>query len=408
MAGPREVDLAHLGLDRPRVHPLLPVGVVAVDDLQRDRPAHRAAVADARADLGGVLLDLHPPAAAVAELAPRHVGVEDVAVELEAGGQPLDDRRQSGTVRLAGRGEAQRAHAVTRPGRAGRRRRGRSRGGRPGRRAPDRGAGRPPRTRGRRSRWACRPGGRSPCPSRGRRSRARSVGGSSVAMAAARVPWSRAGARIGPRRGAGRGARGRGGRPSAERGAALPASSRRTTRGTSASTTGPWRPTPTRIIAAIGADEPLHPDFGTRSYGIPYTTVGGGQPARAGVLRLRRRVRPRPVPDPARRADRGRRATATRSSSTATRCKLYELFAAQRRERRRALARRARARSGPALEPAAARGLDVGRRGRAADPARPRALRRGAARRRSTTRCASPSRARATRSSTPRATSPRR
>jgi hypothetical protein len=28
-----------------------------------------------------------------------------------------------------------------------------------------------------------------------------------------------------------------------------------------------------RTIAAIGADQPLHPDFGTR-YGIPYTTVG--------------------------------------------------------------------------------------------------------------------------------------
>jgi hypothetical protein len=32
-----------------------------------------------------------------------------------------------------------------------------------------------------------------------------------------------------------------------------------------------------RTIAAIGADEPLHPDFGTR-YGIPYTTVGKATP----------------------------------------------------------------------------------------------------------------------------------
>ncbi len=32
-----------------------------------------------------------------------------------------------------------------------------------------------------------------------------------------------------------------------------------------------------RIVAAIGADEPLHPDFGTR-YGIPFTTVSGRAP----------------------------------------------------------------------------------------------------------------------------------
>ena len=45
--GTRQVDLGDLLLDRPRVHPLLPVGVVAVGDLQRDRAAERAAVADA-------------------------------------------------------------------------------------------------------------------------------------------------------------------------------------------------------------------------------------------------------------------------------------------------------------------------------------------------------------------------
>ena len=73
MARAREVHLGHVGLDRPRVHPLLPVGVVAVGDLEGDRAAERAAVADAGGDLGAVALDLHPPAAAVAELAPRHV-----------------------------------------------------------------------------------------------------------------------------------------------------------------------------------------------------------------------------------------------------------------------------------------------------------------------------------------------
>ena len=58
-------------------------------------------MADPGADLDRVALDLHPPAAAVAELAPRHVAVERLAVELEAGGQALDDRDQAGAVRFA-------------------------------------------------------------------------------------------------------------------------------------------------------------------------------------------------------------------------------------------------------------------------------------------------------------------
>ena len=62
--------------DRPGAHPLLPVGVVAVGDLQRDRPAERAPVAHSARDLGAVALDLHAPAAAVAELAAGHVAVD--------------------------------------------------------------------------------------------------------------------------------------------------------------------------------------------------------------------------------------------------------------------------------------------------------------------------------------------
>ena len=91
VAGAREVHLGHLGLDRPGVHPLLPVGVVAVGDLERDGATERAAVADARSDLGGVPLDLHAPAAAVTELSARHVAVDGLAVELEPRGQSLDD-----------------------------------------------------------------------------------------------------------------------------------------------------------------------------------------------------------------------------------------------------------------------------------------------------------------------------
>ena len=109
--GPRQVHLFGLEpLDRPGVHPLLPVGVVAVGDEDGDRAAEGAAVADAGADLDRVGLDPHPAAAAVAELAPRHVAVERLAVELEPGRHPLDDRDEPGPVRLPGGGEAERGH----------------------------------------------------------------------------------------------------------------------------------------------------------------------------------------------------------------------------------------------------------------------------------------------------------
>ena len=59
-------------------------------------------MADAARHLDLVALDLHPPAAAVAELAAGKIAVERVAVELEAGRQPLDDAGQARAVRLAG------------------------------------------------------------------------------------------------------------------------------------------------------------------------------------------------------------------------------------------------------------------------------------------------------------------
>ena len=78
VAGTRKVDLLDLLLDRPGVHPLLPVGVVAVLDQERDRAAERAAVPDAAAHDRAVGLDLHPAAAAVAELAAGEVAVDVV------------------------------------------------------------------------------------------------------------------------------------------------------------------------------------------------------------------------------------------------------------------------------------------------------------------------------------------
>ena len=110
--------------------------------------------------------------------------------------------------------------------------------------------------------------------------------------------------------------------------------------------------------------------------------------------RVRRRERSRPVPDPGatRRSRAARRVTATATCSCCS--------------RGRATSSSSDARSGTAnhwdadvgvnwnltsntLRPL---GMDVGRRGRTADPARPRPLRRGRGRTRSTTRCGSRSR----------------
>ncbi len=52
--------------------------------------------------LAAVGLDLHPPAAAVAELAAREVGVDVLGVEREAGGQALQHREERGAVGLPG------------------------------------------------------------------------------------------------------------------------------------------------------------------------------------------------------------------------------------------------------------------------------------------------------------------
>jgi hypothetical protein len=58
-------------------------------------------VPDATGDLHPVALDLHPSAAAVAELAPVQVPVQRGAVEQKAGGQALHDAGQTRAVGLA-------------------------------------------------------------------------------------------------------------------------------------------------------------------------------------------------------------------------------------------------------------------------------------------------------------------
>ena len=73
----------------------------------------------------------------------------------------------------------------------------------------------------------------------------------------------------------------------------------------------PVHPNSDAIVSSIGAEDNVHPDFGSGLYegapiGIPYVTVSEGPAARAGLVRVRGRVRPGPVPDPAGRPDRGR------------------------------------------------------------------------------------------------------
>ena len=159
----------------------------------------------------------------------------------------------------------------------------------------------------------------------------------------------------------------------------------------------------------------MHADFGSGLYeggpiGIPYVTVSAKQRG-CRCLRLRRRVRPRPATRSRANApiEGGRAADGDRHVIVVDRdrCRLYELYAAYPQDG----GRRWHAGSGAIwnlrsnrLRP---RGLDVGRRRRPADPARPRALRGGAPRRdrprAALHRAADPAR----RTSTRRATTPR-
>ena len=107
VARARQVHRGDLGVDRPGVHALFPVGVVAIGDRQRDRTAERPAVTNARDDRGAVLLDLHAAAAAVTELAAGEVVVDVVGRQCEAGRHAFDHGDQAGTVRFAGGCEAQ-------------------------------------------------------------------------------------------------------------------------------------------------------------------------------------------------------------------------------------------------------------------------------------------------------------
>ena len=97
-----------LALGRPRAHPPRPVLVVDVADDERERRPERLPVPKAREHLDAVGLDLLSRRAAVALLAAVQVGVDRVAVELEARREAGDDRDERRPVRLTGGGNAKR------------------------------------------------------------------------------------------------------------------------------------------------------------------------------------------------------------------------------------------------------------------------------------------------------------
>jgi len=92
--------LEHRGVHRFGAHHLDPFGPLGVADTERDRAAHRKAVPNATREVQLVLLELHPGAAAVAELTTLQVGLNAFPRDRDAGGQALEHGHQFGTMRL--------------------------------------------------------------------------------------------------------------------------------------------------------------------------------------------------------------------------------------------------------------------------------------------------------------------
>ena len=96
-----------LDLHHPR--PVLPV---AIGDHQEDRRAERRPVADARDDLGPVVLDRLARPATVAALAPGEIDREHVGRQREPGRDAVERDPERGPVQFAGGQEAEAAHDV--------------------------------------------------------------------------------------------------------------------------------------------------------------------------------------------------------------------------------------------------------------------------------------------------------
>ena len=125
-------------------------------------------------------------------------------------------------------------------------------------------------------------------------------------------------------------------------------------------------------IASIGSDVNVHPDFGSNpDYGIPFVVVPKTQ-ARVPITftEYGDESDPGPYPVPLDRARRGRRRPPRPRRAAGD---VQALRALPRRAQRRRMERRLGGRVGPAVEQDASRRLDVRRRGRAPDPAGPRA-----------------------------------
>ena len=140
-------------------------------------------------------------------------------------------------------------------------------------------------------------------------------------------------------------------------------------------------------VGTIGADIGLHPDFGSGDWppgsgspiGIPFDSVASSQPPVPITFLYDDESDPGPYPIPpdasiegGPASDGDRHVLVLESGS----CTLYELFRRPSHGRRHLVERRLGRRLPARLARTAAGGLDLGRRGRTADPARAGALRR--------------------------------
>ena len=92
------------------IHAIRPVHKVAVHDLQGKRCADGLAKAQSREHEHAIRLDLHAPAASIAALAARKLGIELRTRELQPRRQTIDDCRQCRAVRFSPRDKSQLSH----------------------------------------------------------------------------------------------------------------------------------------------------------------------------------------------------------------------------------------------------------------------------------------------------------
>ncbi len=106
--------LEYLGVDGVGRHHLVPFGPLRVRDGHRHGPTDRLPVPHATEEGDGILLELHPGPAAVAEPASGQRCSQVGRRDRHAGRQPLDDRDQGRTVRLACREPSEHERSLSR------------------------------------------------------------------------------------------------------------------------------------------------------------------------------------------------------------------------------------------------------------------------------------------------------